>query len=147
MASIIIDFVRAGNFYESFNKIWDYEDMDGVLATSPFHIVLASDCDDVFENNIDSDGCLNTNIVTIDSGFNIKVPLEWKVAGNNSRDVAVSEDVTLDIGDPHHDVKGIFFTVDYLSKNYVIAYMILPYYLIVTNQVTLPKDTVLVSVE
>lgn len=154
MASIIMDFVRAGKFYESFNTIWTYTAMDGVLSNSPFHIVMASDCDDVFENNIDNDGCLDIRTndnpngkVTVDTNFKVKVPLEWRVGINNSRDVAISDNVILDVGEDHHDLKGVFFTVDYNSKNYVIAYMLLPYYLIVTNKVTFPKDTVLVSVE
>lgn len=146
MSSIIMDFVKSNNFYEAFNNIWDYTMMDGVLANSPFHIVLASDCDDVFENNIDSDGCLN-NLVTVDTNFKVKIPIEWKTVANNSRDVVIADDITLTIGQPVHDLKGVFFTVNYQSKDYVIAYMILPYYLVVTNQIIFPKDTVLVSVD
>jgi len=162
MASIVVDFLRADNFYESFNKIWDSADMTGDLETSPFHIILASDCDDVYSNNVDSDGCLDirddelnpngkVTVETTPVDFKIKIPLDWKVAGNNSRDVVVHADTQLEIGEPHYDVKGVFFTVnrtiDNTTKDYVIAYMILPYYLIVTNKVTFPKDTVLVSVE
>lgn len=146
MSSIIMDFVKTNNFYESFNKIWDCADMTGVLLNSPFHMVLASDCDDVFENNIDSDGCLN-ELVTVDTGFKVQVPLEWRTVTNNSREIVIADDIILNIGDPHHDVKGVFFTVNYQSKDYVIAYMLLPYYLIVTNKVTFPNDTVLVRLD
>ena len=146
MASIIMDFVKTSTFYESFNKIWDTEDMTGVLQNSPFYIILASDCDEVFENNIDSDGCLN-ELVTVDTGFKVQMPIIWKTVTNNTREIAINDDIELTIGDPHHDVKAVFFTVTYQSKDYVIAYMILPYSLIVTNKVTFPKDTVLVSVD
>lgn len=150
MASIILDFVRANNFYEAFNTIWSYTDMTGDASNTPFHMVLASDCGDTFEDNIDSDGCLN-EAVTVDTGFKVDVPLDWKEDGVISRDVVISEDVTITIGDDLHDLKGVFFTVDYdvdnETKDYVIAYLILPYYLIVTNEIIFPKDISLVSVE
>ena len=139
--------MKSDNFFEAFNMIWNYADMTGEVATTPFHIVLASDCDDVFQNNLDSDGCLNALVTVDDPTFKLDIPLNWTVAGNNSRDVVIADDVTLTIGEAHHDLKGVFFTVDYQEKDYVIAYMLLPYYLIVTNKVTFPKDTVLVSVE
>ena len=139
--SIIFDFIRTPNFIDNINRTgcFDVNDMDG--TTKNYEFVLASSCEENIEDNLDSDGCLNSNVTTINIGTSGEVALNYSTSLNNNRIISMgSSNVTVDVGDNDYYLKGLFLQDK--TTGYVLAYCILARTVPITNEIVFPASGV-----
>lgn len=124
--SVLFSFTKVDNFFE---LLIDSEDIttsmfDGITAN--FLIVLAEQCNDNIKNNLNVDGTLNTDEVTVLSGFGAddgKCAMLWNVGVNANRSITIaSSSVNYDLGDGTHMLKGAFLMT--AETGVVLAYSI-----------------------
>ena len=133
--SYLFDFYRVDTFFEQFNKKFDVSDMDG---TNNFEIVVSSYSPNNINECLNSNGTLNTSVVT--GTYVQNLPLTW---ANNT--VKVAFDVTFNFGTSVVPLKSLFIRDK--STGYVMGYSIFMTTFNVTNQLVLDADTILWSIE
>ena len=143
--SIPFDFVRTPNFLDNMNQTnkFNVSQMDG--TTKNFEFVLASNCQDNIEDNLNRSGGLisdNTKISFIDIGTSGRVALNFvNIGGNNRSILSQSTDLVINMGDVNEFLKGIFLR-NRTNPYYVLAYCILDKKIPVTGRFTIPKNSV-----
>lgn len=124
--SVLFSFTKVDNFFE---LLIDSEDITTSMfdGTTPnFLIVLAEQCNNNIQNNLNADGTLNTDEVTVLSGFGEEdgqCAMLWNVGVNSNRAITIaSNSVTYDLGDGTHMLKGAFLIT--AEAGVVLAYSI-----------------------
>lgn len=124
--SVLFSFTRVDNFHE---LIIDREDIttslfDGV--TKNFKIVLCEDCNNNVRDNLNADGTLNTNEVSVINGEGDgdgECALLWTVGVNTNRTISIADSsVSYDLGDSSYLLKGAFLVT--AGSGVVLAYSI-----------------------
>ena len=133
--SYLFDFYRVDTFFEQFNKKFEVADMDG---SNNFEIVVSSYSPNNISECLNSNGTLNTSVVT--GTYVQNLPLLW---ANNT--VKVAFDVTFNFGTSIVPLKSLFIRDK--TTGYVMGYSIFMTTFNVTNQLVLDADTILWSIE
>ena len=142
--SIIFDFIRTPNFLNNMNQSgkFNVNKMDG--QHKYYEFVLASNCADNIEDNLDGNGNLKTDgtISKINIGTSGQVILNFtSLGGNNRQIVSQSTNLVIDMGDVNTFLKGVFLRE--ISTTYPIAYCIFETAIPVTGTITIPKNSVI----
>ena len=147
-SSILFSFTRVDNFYE---LMIDREDIttnlfDGV--TKNFKIVLVEECENNARDNINADGTLNTDVVTVINGEDEgdgECALLWSVGVNTNRTISIADSsVTYDLGDNSYLLKGAFLVV--ANSGVVLSYSINNAPIPISSSFTAPVDGMIWSI-
>lgn len=122
-------FIRVDTFFDDINRedCFDTQDMDGVSPNYKF--VLVEDCPQDINACLDSDGTLDTSVVSIvetdgiDDGL---CSLLYSKGINGERTISVNDStVTYDLGEDARPIRAIFLVNVANGTGYVLAYCIL----------------------
>ncbi len=119
---------------------------DGI--TNNFRIVLVEACQDNIRDNLNSDGTLNTDVISIINGTGNndgECALLWNDGVNNNVTVSLAtNNVHWTLDDSTYLLKGAFLVVNNTSK--VLAYSINNAPMTVKKEINLPMDGMIWSV-
>lgn len=135
MQSYIVDFNRVDSFFDNWNKKFNVSDMN---ASNKFQIVLSSYSPNNIEECLNSNGTLNTTVVT--GTYVQDVALTW---ANNT--IKVAFDVTFSFGDNVVPLKSLFIRDK--TTGFVMGYSIFMNTFNASNQLIFDANTVLWSIE
>lgn len=122
-------FIRVDTFIDDINRedCFDTQDMDGV--TPNYKFVLAESCPQNISDCLDSDGTLDTSVVTLidsDDADDGLCSLLYSKGVNGERTISVNDStVTYDLGEDARTIRGIFLINIANGSGYVLAYCIL----------------------
>lgn len=143
-------FIRVDRFFDDMNRedCFDTDDMDGISPN--FRFVLASDCPQDINECLDTDGTLDTSVVTlidtdgVDDGY---CSILWGKGVNGERSMSINDStVTFDLGEYTVGIKGLFLCATNNGTGYVIAYCILDKVLETDGVMIMPCDGMVWSV-
>lgn len=146
--SVLFSFTKVDNFFE---LLIDSEDITTAMfdgQNDNFMIVLAEQCNNNIQNNLNADGTLNTDEVTVLSGLdpdNGKCAMLWNVGVNSNRAITIASNVVhYELGDGTHMLKGAFLIT--AESGVVLAYSINNAPIPLGNSFTAPVDGMVWSI-
>lgn len=140
--SYVFDFSRVPSFFEHFNIDFHISDMDG--SSAKFQLVLAEYGGNNIDEYLDESGCLDTDIVSVDTILVEDCKLSCTFDDYGDATIKLAENVTFDIQDTLGDVniplKAVFLRDK--TTGYVMGYSINIVSFNVTNAVVFDDDVI-----
>lgn len=121
-------FTRVDSFFDDINRedCFDTQDMDGV--TPNYKFVLVESCPQNIDDCLDSDGTLDTSVVSIidtDGADDGMCSLLYSRGVNGERTISLNDStVTYDLGEDAQSIRAIFLINVANGSGYVLAYSI-----------------------
>lgn len=144
--SYIFDFSRVDSFFDEFNKKFKLSDMNvpnnnGEITTNlkNFKLILASHCPENINECLNSNGTLDTSVVTIPDNSTKIIGLDWIKRGYGEGTIELHDEVIFNIGAVEQPLKAVFLTT---NTGYVMGYSINPVTINVTNRIVFDDDVI-----
>ena len=137
--SYLFDFERVPMFFDKMNISYKLLEMN---SSNNFQLVFSDYASDNIQDCLNLDGTLNTTNVHIAQSGSAVVDfsLKW-----DNEIISVRNDTTWTVGDANVFLKAVF--IRNKATGFVLGYCIHMNSFDVTNTVTLPKDTILWSIQ
>lgn len=146
--STVFSFTRVDNFLELLIDNDNIKTTDFTDSENKFKIQLAQSCEDNISQNLNANGTLNTNVVSLLIGqdsYDGDCSLVWQKGVNNNRYISLTNSsVNYELDDGTYMLKGAFIV--HKTTGIVLAYSINSAPVPVKNYINLPVDSMIWSI-